>query len=64
MSEEIKPCPFCGCAGQWLNHQFNGIDFGGHQIACLNPSCQAQGRYSGQKQKALAAWNNRVEKQP
>ncbi|ELK4605707.1 Lar family restriction alleviation protein [Enterobacter hormaechei] len=59
MSEEIKPCPFCGCKAEWMSHQFNGIDFCGYQIACTSPSCQATGRFSGQRQKALAAWNNR-----
>ncbi|HCT8909952.1 MULTISPECIES: hypothetical protein [Enterobacter] len=42
-----------------MSHQFNGIDFCGYQIACTSPSCQATGRFSGQRQKALAAWNNR-----
>ncbi|EAB7491320.1 restriction alleviation protein, Lar family [Salmonella enterica subsp. enterica serovar Muenchen] len=60
MIDEIKPCPFCGSKAEWMSHQFKGIDFGGYQIACTNPSCQATCRYSGQKQKSLAAWNNRV----
>ena len=60
MSEIIKPCPFCGCRADWVNQIFKGVNFGGHQIACINPSCQASGRYSGQQQKALNAWNQRV----
>ncbi|EFT5156534.1 restriction alleviation protein, Lar family [Salmonella enterica] len=57
---EIKPCPFCGCKADWVNQQFKEFNFGGHQIACINQACQASGRYSGQQEKALKAWNQRV----
>lgn len=59
MSEELKPCPFCGGKGSlawdWLSCQRH-YDF----IRCQN--CGARtGDFLCDKDKAIAAWNTRPD---
>ncbi|MGL4684191.1 MAG: Lar family restriction alleviation protein [Hafnia alvei] len=58
-NSELMPCPFCGSTPQLMEPN-EPMFFGGYVVACQQPSCQAQGRFSGQKDKAIAAWNRRV----
>lgn len=58
-NSELMPCPFCG-SKPMLMEPNEPLFFGGYVVACQQPSCQAQGRLSGQKDKAIAAWNRRV----
>lgn len=50
----LKPCPCCGC-----EPAINSNDFVPYQVVCINPSCDLSGRISGDKQKAINAWNRR-----
>lgn len=68
MSEELKPCPFCGAKSHKLEHQF-GDECG--YIRCRNCGAQS-GRvywteaeresddYSASEAEAIAAWNRRA----
>lgn len=56
MAEQLKPCPFCGSVA----HVFDGSLLGGFSVVCDAPSCQATGRFSGDRDKAIAAWNRRT----
>lgn len=56
MSEELKPCPFCGS---------KDILESGYQvnwITCLN--CECDGPLEKTKQEAIKAWNKRVKEAP
>lgn len=62
MTDELKPCPFCGgkamyywCAGPI---GINGKPEVQHCILCVG--CKATSLWSVDKQKAVAAWNRRV----
>lgn len=56
MSEELKPCPFCGCphiaVGRFLNYGRKLIQF-----HC--PKCNAQSGVSEDEQRAIEHWNMR-----
>jgi endodeoxyribonuclease RalR len=54
-TEELKPCPFCGCEDIG-----EGEDPEGFFVACLG--CDAQTGYylEGFEQEAIQAWNRRV----
>lgn len=59
MSDELKPCPFCG-------EPFNSPDFrpsfGQWQIIC--GCCEIQGPLCPTQERAIAAWNRRAEPTP
>jgi len=50
---EIKPCPFCGAEGDFINH-----DSSVFWVQCMN--CGAHGRQCRTKRGAIKAWNRRV----
>lgn len=52
MSEELKPCPFCGNE----NIQFF-IDDCGYTMICTE--CMALGPLVGKQEAAISAWNRR-----
>lgn len=56
MSEELKPCPFCGCkniaVGRFLNYGRKLIQF-----HC--PKCNAHSGVSEDEQRAIKHWNMR-----
>lgn len=60
---DLKPCPFCGSAFVRLLGDEEDMPafsiFGGYHAYCGEPFCQAQGRHSGDRQKAIDAWNRR-----
>ena len=54
MSEELKPCPFCG--GNAILAEINGTD--DYYVVC-EVCCACTDFYP--KEKAIKAWNSRVE---
>jgi Lar family restriction alleviation protein len=57
MTDELKPCPFCGCKATLLSPS-RGHNEGGYEIHCFNNDCQGM---VGQetKQEMIDAWNKR-----
>ena len=51
---ELKPCPFCGAEGDFINHDSNVF-----WVQCTN--CGSHGRQSKTKEGAITAWNRRVD---
>jgi hypothetical protein len=51
----LEPCPFCGSEAEFVSDCM-----GGKYVMCTHPGCQATCRYSGQPDKAIAAWNRRA----
>ncbi|TPV63451.1 MULTISPECIES: Lar family restriction alleviation protein [Serratia] len=58
-ANELKPCPFCGNTTPQLMTP-DCIPLGGFMVCCPQPGCQAQCRLSGNRDKAIAAWNRRA----
>lgn len=58
MTNELKPCPFCGGAGDQVKTDINY-----NVVMCTKCHCETSG-YTG-KESAIIAWNRRPEvKQP
>ena len=55
MSDEIKPCPFCGSGNVYVEQ----IGRGGYFNICCG-SCLANVPLSGSRETAVAAWNSRA----
>lgn len=53
MSEELKPCPFCGSSASLWN------DIRTHFISC--GGCSARGGSYGTTEEAIDAWNRRAD---
>jgi len=61
MSEELKPCPFCGGEAYTEGHKLELQDgFGFWFVACKN-QCGAMVGYFYTEDDARRAWNRRVE---
>ena len=62
MSDELKPCPFCG--GEAMIEQTQHMGEYLYRIGCSKPGCR--GRINGNayesKTEAIAAWNTRSER--
>ncbi len=62
MSEELKPCPFCGRPARLFTNYRTGTPSGvglhRHQVLCENQHC-GQGPDRKRKVDAIAAWNRR-----
>lgn len=57
MSEELKPCPFCGSQPTWTADA--PID---HEIKCMNGTCEINPTSWGiDRVKVINAWNRRSE---
>lgn len=58
MSDELKPCPFCGVSPKEEWHQYRN---GTLQVYCDNPECPAESIYTGllEPSEARKAWNTR-----
>ena len=57
MSDELKPCPFCGGEPRWAATPFEN-DF---QIDCGNQACPVVVfSCRGTEPEAIAAWNTRA----
>ncbi|MFD0738288.1 Lar family restriction alleviation protein [Lysobacter koreensis] len=57
----LLPCPFCASSDlRVLGDAHGEAMMGGFNVLCGNPNCQASARHSGQRDKAIAAWNRRA----
>lgn len=56
MSEELKPCPFCGSAALLLTNTKTGHYWG----ECGSTQCAAEAATTTDKAEAVAAWNTRA----
>ena len=54
MSEKLKPCPFCG--GEGVVYGFSDYDY--RRVICKD--CGGSTEYSDTREKAIEAWNRRV----
>jgi len=52
VSEDLKPCPFCGGEAEMLIH-----NIAGYCVDCKNPEC---GSDQWTELKAIEKWNSRV----
>lgn len=53
MTEELKPCPFCG------SDDVEALDMEGkHYVACYD--CALEGPFHDSRAEAVAAWNRRA----
>ena len=59
MSDELKPCPFCGGEAK-MNRVGNGV----YEIVCSNNGCRVQPETPrvGDETEAVKAWNTRAER--
>lgn len=63
MSEELKPCPFCG--GNSSTNQFESAGGNGRMIwivGCENPDCEVTFQGHARKVDAIKAWNTRNDR--
>lgn len=56
MSEELKPCPFCGGQGDY----YYIMTMRKHWIGCSNCNCATDGYDT--EEEAIEAWNTRAER--
>lgn len=64
MSDELRPCPFCGSAAKWENGRVHDDGPTYYQIVCTNKTCaiQTPNAYDSQQVAALIErWNTRAE---
>ena len=55
VTEELKPCPFCGTDGDYLEIcEQEGF----HYVACLG--CALEAPFHASRAEAAAAWNRRT----
>ncbi|MBH1446646.1 Lar family restriction alleviation protein [Stenotrophomonas maltophilia] len=61
----LKPCPMCGGTDLRVmgDAPLQAI-LGGYHVFCDSPSCQCEGRHSGDREKAIRAWNRRAPASP
>lgn len=65
MSEELKPCPFCGGEAERVNNSdaIENVYAGSSYIRCM--SCDAATRlHYGEKTDLLSSWNERADHSP
>lgn len=61
MTEQLKPCPFCG--GNNMDIEEFTIDFAfdiGYIIRCRDCGCTLKSIENNSEQKAIEAWNRRA----
>jgi DNA-directed RNA polymerase subunit RPC12/RpoP len=56
MSNQIKPCPFCGSEAAWFSYPD-----GTYEMKCRNPMCLSKSSRWDDVNEAIAAWNRRDE---
>ncbi len=72
MSEELKPCPFCGCDAKYvISEHMNGDTSQEHRIICTNViHCGAEMRtyispysksYKDEQEQFIKRWNRRAD---
>ena len=61
MSEELKPCPFCGGEDIYLKEVDLDFAFSTYyHVRCLTCNCNLDSIQNTSKSKAIEAWNRRV----
>ena len=60
MSEQLKPCPFCGSEAAIINTGNHFPDAIFYRIVCKS-SCTMQGRLYRTIEESVKAWNMREE---
>ena len=65
-TKNLKPCPFCGSEAKLVDEDYNSR--GKHRkrfiVMCKNENCRVcLGDSSNTKQRAINAWNTRVDKE-
>lgn len=58
MSNELKPCPFCGGKGYVICGSSYTFGFPAYSVEC--EKCGTVGAVKGSKQEAVEAWNGRA----
>ena len=65
MSDELKPCPFCGSMAT-IHCDIPRFHAYGYGVGCSNPNCAAYSGYGMMtcetKEEAIDAWNRRAER--
>ena len=65
MSDELKPCPFCGSAAELLYHHSNNSTLpfpnGNCYVECVFPDCSANLDQDLPMGEAVALWNTRAQ---
>lgn len=56
MSEALKPCPFCGGKAEMIRYPANGKV----TVSCRSSGCMANISFCVSKDRAIEAWNRRV----
>lgn len=60
LSEDLKPCPFCGGnARLWSIPTLDNTDIGVCSVSCENGDCRTATLAYGQEHEAIRIWNNR-----
>lgn len=59
MSEELKPCPFCGGEGNVIE-RINPMSKWRWSVDCTTTTCGMSGPVEANKADAIAAWNTRT----
>lgn len=57
MSNQEKPCPFCGSEAAWFSYSNGEYD-----VKCRNPMCLSKSGRWDTMAEAVAAWNRRYER--
>ena len=70
MSEELKPCPFCGRHELLISsilHKLDDVEYSQWSVFCdasgCKVGCGAMCGYHDTKEQAIEAWNRRVGEQ-
>ena len=60
MTNELKPCPFCGCEYVFvrITHRADGLSNTQYEVYCSN--CSANGGSRINEQNAREDWNRRA----
>lgn len=61
MSNEILPCPFCGCEAQPVPEvDEKYLPTGRYSILCTNPNCFTESKCHDTLDVAIEKWNKRT----
>lgn len=58
MTEELKPCPFCGGKAEVVWMPYINVEGMGLVVECNH--CWAETGYYATREEAIAAWNRRA----
>lgn len=61
MTDDLKPCPFCGCRAKIKEKPckiYDGAPW--YYVECSRSSCRARTSAWGQRAQAIISWNKRA----